>query len=182
MAVKLTVEQKSAVARWAAEGASMNEIQDRLKSELGITLTFMDTRFLVSDLKLTLKADLEAQAEEEKKAAAAAAIKEAEEAAAQSLGMNSGSAEDGNFGREDEGMGDFPSGGNVTVSLDQLAIPGTMVSGKVTFSDGEKASWYLDQTGRLGLADAPPGYRPSEEDLMKFQMELQKIMRGAGSY
>jgi hypothetical protein len=90
-----------------------------------------------------------------------------------------GPANPDDFGPGDE-MGDFPTGGNVTVTMDQLAIPGTMVSGKVTFSDGETASWYLDQGGRLGLADAPPGYRPSEMDVMQFQSELQRLMRRAG--
>ena len=53
--MKLTSEHKEAVATWVAAGATLNEIQDRLKNELGVTLTFMDTRFLLSDLGLTLK-------------------------------------------------------------------------------------------------------------------------------
>jgi hypothetical protein len=69
--------------------------------------------------------------------------------------------------------------GGVSLSVDTLARPGTVVSGKVTFSDGQKADWYLDQTGRPGLAPAQKGYRPSQMDIMEFQellqLELQKL-------
>src|ERR1700685_3648192 len=39
----------------------------------------------------------------------------------------------------------------VNVTVDQLARPGALVSGKVKFSDGKSADWVLDQAGRLGL-------------------------------
>ena len=35
----------------------LSDIQKRLKDELGIGLTFMDVRFLVSDLELKLKTE-----------------------------------------------------------------------------------------------------------------------------
>jgi hypothetical protein len=55
-----------------------------------------------------------------------------------------------------------------------------MVSGRTTFSDGQTAEWYLDQTGRLGLNPSTPGYRPSQQDVMDFQMELEKLARNQG--
>ncbi len=55
-----------------------------------------------------------------------------------------------------------------------------MISGKVTFSDGNTAEWYLDQTGRLGIAPAVQGYRPSQEDVMAFQTELQNALAKLG--
>jgi len=64
-----------------------------------------------------------------------------------------------------------PTGG-VSVSVDQLARPGAVVSGKVTFSDGNNADWYFDQTGRLGLVPQQPGYRPPPADLQQFQAAL----------
>ncbi len=70
--------------------------------------------------------------------------------------------------------------GTVTVTIDQITKPGTMVSGRATFSDGEKAEWYLDQTGRLGLNPNTPGYRPNQKDVMDFQMELEKLARSQG--
>ena len=55
-----------------------------------------------------------------------------------------------------------------------------MVSGKVNFSDGKSADWYLDQMGRLGLVPKEQGYKPSEEDLMDFQTELQSELAKLG--
>ena len=55
-----------------------------------------------------------------------------------------------------------------------------MVSGRATFSDGQNAEWYLDQTGRLGLNPSTPGYRPSQQDVMDFQVELEKLARSQG--
>jgi hypothetical protein len=64
--------------------------------------------------------------------------------------------------------------------MDQITRPGSMVSGRVIFSDGQKAEWYLDQTGRLGLNPTTPGYRPSQQDVMDFQTELEKLARSRG--
>jgi len=70
--------------------------------------------------------------------------------------------------------------GTVSVRIDQITRPGAMISGQVTFSDGETAGWYLDQTGRLGLDAKTPGYRPSPEDVASFQEELQRQARSQG--
>jgi hypothetical protein len=64
--------------------------------------------------------------------------------------------------------------------VDQVTRPGAIVSGGVTFSDGKTAEWYLDQTGRLGLAPAEKGYKPSEEDVMDFQAALQQELTKFG--
>jgi hypothetical protein len=70
--------------------------------------------------------------------------------------------------------------GRVSVTVDQLARPGTMVSGKVTFSDGQNADWYLDQTGRLGVMPAVQGYKPAPEDVQAFQLALQDELAKMG--
>ena len=51
----LTDVQRAKVAEWINAGAKMSEIQNRLLSELGLKLTYMEVRFLVDDLKLTPK-------------------------------------------------------------------------------------------------------------------------------
>ena len=66
------------------------------------------------------------------------------------------------------------------MTIDQVARPGALVSGQVTFSDGNSAAWYLDQMGRFGLTPQQPGYRPSQEDLLTFQAELQNQLANAG--
>ena len=64
--------------------------------------------------------------------------------------------------------------------MDHLALPGSMVSGKVVFSDGESGIWMLDQTGRPGLDPDTPGYRPSQEDVLEFQTQLRELIRKSG--
>ena len=66
--------------------------------------------------------------------------------------------------------------GEVAMTLDEIAIPGTAVSGKVTFSDGEKANWSIDPTGRPALDPNTPGYQPSQEDVIEFQKKLRELL------
>lgn len=168
--MNLTDEQKSRVAEWVEGGASLNDIQKRLKEDLGITITYLETRFLVSDLGLAIK---EARPAEKPK----------EEAEGDGEGTSPLEAllEDGDEDDADEDADAFGGGpGNVDVSVDSLAVPGAIVSGKVTFSDGKKAAWYLDQMGRLGINPPEPGYQPSQSDLMLFQTKLEDALRRQG--
>ena len=149
----LTEEHKKAVASWIADGASLSDVQKRLKDELRITMTYMDVRFLVDDLKLQIVEEEPKQSEAADRLAAA--------------------KQEGEMQRE----GAAPVGG-VSVTMDHITKPHALASGKVTFSDGETAEWMLDQTGRLGLVPGKPGYRPSETDVMAFQRELQRVAQG----
>ncbi len=148
---KLTPEQQTAVEQWAAEGANLNEVQQRLKAEFGISMTYLDARLLMVDLDLKLK---EKERAKEPVPAPAPVVGEGEAAAAGS--------------------------GAVTVTLDELAIEGAMCSGKVTFSDGKIAGWYIDQQGRLGMKAPEPGYKPPEADVPVFQEELERVLTAAG--
>jgi hypothetical protein len=149
--MQLTDEQKTAVSRWIGEGATLADVQRRLKDECGVGLTYMDVRFLVDDLQLQLK-------EQPKPSEAADRL-----AAAKQEG-------------ESERQG--AASGGVRVTMDAVTRASALASGKVTFSDGETADWMLDQTGRLGLNPTKPGYRPSESDIMAFQQELQRVAQG----
>ena len=51
---QLTPEQKIALKQWAAEGATMSDLQRHLKEDFSHTLTYMDTRFLILDLGIEL--------------------------------------------------------------------------------------------------------------------------------
>jgi hypothetical protein len=62
---ELTPDQKDTVSRWVAEGLGLSDIQKRLKDELNLNLTFMDVRFLVSDLELQLKAPSQEEQKED---------------------------------------------------------------------------------------------------------------------
>lgn len=164
---KLTEEQQKAVAQWAADGATLNDIQDRLKREHSITLTYMDTRLLIMELGLKLQDKPKEKPPEEEKIPAPE-----DEMPDEADGMDQAE-----MMPPDEST---PGGGNVTLSIDQIAIPGTMVSGKATFSDGKTAGWYLDQMGRLGLRAPDPGYQPPPGDIPVFQRELQRLLQTQG--
>jgi hypothetical protein len=73
-----------------------------------------------------------------------------------------------------------PTSGKVSVTVDQLARPGAMVSGKVKFSDGKSAEWVLDQAGRLGLVPTEKGYKPPAADVQEFQVALQQELQKLG--
>jgi hypothetical protein len=68
----------------------------------------------------------------------------------------------------------------VSVTVDQLTRPGSLVSGKVKFSDGKMADWLLDQAGRLAVVPADKGYKPSPEDVQDFQLALQQELQKQG--
>lgn len=163
--MNLTDEQRQRVAAWIAQGAKLSEVQNRLASELGIKLTYMEARFLVDDLKLTPK-DPEPPKTVEPAATAKPTLT-AKPVPADDLG---------------EAEMPLPSagGGKVSVTVDQITRPGAIVSGKVTFSDGQTADWYLDQTGRLGVVPKQTGYKPSPVDVQDFQLALQQEVAKLG--
>jgi len=149
--MNLSEEQRQRVSAWILEGAKLSEIQNRLLSEFKLKFTYMEVRFLVDDLKLTPKDP------EPPKVVAPPATTPAK------LTVEKNPAPEGTL----------PASG-VSVSVDQIAKPGAVVSGKVTFSDGQTADWYLDQTGRLGVVPKQAGYKPSAADVQDFQLALQQ--------
>jgi hypothetical protein len=64
--------------------------------------------------------------------------------------------------------------------MDELPLTGSLVSGKVTFSDGELGVWTLDQTGRPTLDFNTVDYQPSREDIMDFQQQLRALIEKSG--
>lgn len=165
--MNLSDEQKQQVATWVRGGLGLAEVQRRLESEFGLRPTFMEVRFLVDDLELDLT--------DPTPPAPAAPAPQADGASADMPEPVPGDAE------LEDPFGDAVPGGSVNVSIDPVQRPGALVSGSVTFSDGETMGWQLDQMGRLGLLPgSTEGYRPSEEDIAAFQMELQSILQRQG--
>jgi len=154
--MNLTESQKAKIGEWVEEGLSVADVQGRLSDEFEMTMTYMETRFLIDDLRLTLQ-DAEEESDESSDDADADAVD-----------------------TEPEVESDGATDGSVRVSVDQLTQPGALVSGQVTFSDGVSARWLLDQMGRLGLDCDVEGYRPSEPDMESFQLELQAELRRSG--
>jgi hypothetical protein len=166
--MNLDESQRKRVEEWIRQGLKLSEIQNHLISELGLTMTYMDVRLLVDDLKLTPK-DIEPP----KVASPVLAGGSPPPAAA----SKSSPAAPSPAPAKPESAG---TAGGVSVSVDHLARPGAVVSGKVTFSDGNRAEWYLDQTGRLGLVPQQTGYRPPATDLQQFQTALESELSKMG--
>ncbi len=158
--MNLNDTQRSQVSRWVADGMKLSEIQNKVASEFGLRLTYMEVRFLVDDLKLTLKDPEPPKPAVLPPPPPAASIP----APAGSTPLRAAA----------------PAAGGVSVTVDQVAKPGAMVSGKVTFSDGQLADWYLDQTGRLGVVAQQQGYKPSQADVQEFQLGLEREMQKMG--
>jgi len=166
--MNLNDEQRQNVAAWVAQGLKLSEIQNRLLSELGVRLTYMEVRLLVDDLKLTPKDP---------------------EPATPVAPIGGAATVTANAGKVPEARDEMPSPtatgspaatGGVTVTVDELTRPGAIVSGKVTFSDGQQGDWYLDQTGRLGVVARQQGYKPSASDVQQFQLALEREMAKLG--
>ncbi len=154
--------QKQKVRQWIEEGLKLSEIQSRLEQEFSLKMTYLEARFLVDDLKLSLKDPTPPPKPPEPPAPAAPATPAAAPAP--------------------EAAEPAPAGpGKVSISVDTIPRPGSLVSGSVTFSDGQSATWMLDQMGRLGLGAKTPGYRPSPQDVEEFQILLQEELSKMGA-
>ena len=163
--MNLNETQQQTVTGWVAAGMKLSEVQNRLGTELGVRLTYMEVRLLVDDLKLKLK---DPEVPHPPAPAPAPGL-----AAAQNPPLAPP------ITPATPPLPGSPTG-NVSLSMDHLARPGTLVSGKVTFSDGITADWHLDQSGRLGVVPPQPGYKPSAADVQQFQMELEREMSKMG--
>ena len=150
--MELSDSQKSSVAQWIADGKTLADVQKLLREEFSLSMTYMDVRFLVDDLNIDF-----AEPEPEPQATAEA-------------------------GAEPELLEpEVADGGGVTVDVDALMLPGALVSGSVTFSDGKSLKWQLSSAGQLGLIPGDDAeYRPSPEDVQEFQNQLQTVLQKKG--
>ena len=155
----LNEQQQQDVRDWVESGATLSDVQKRLRETHDVSITYMDLRLLVLELGAQLKDKPEPKVLEP----AAPAAPSAE-----------GGADD-----MDPDVAGTPGG--VSVSMDRVMQAGALASGTVTFSDGVSAKWMLDQVGRLGLSSvSTPGYQPSPEDIQAFQLELQNKIAARG--
>lgn len=156
----LTDEQVARIREWAEAGDGVPEIQKKLREELDLRVTYLDTRFLLEDLKIELKPTPEPEPEKADEADDDGDLDE--------LGM-------------DETVDSTAEGsGGVTLTVDTVLRPGAIISGRADFGGGQTASWWLDQMGRLGLDASDPGFRPTEEQAIAFQKELRKAIQKSG--
>jgi len=169
--MQLDENQKKTVAGWIEEGLDLSAIQSRLESEMDIPMTYMDVRFLVGDLELVPKD--EEEPEEEPKPE-------------EELAPADGPTPDNPFPAPEDPMGEAPlptddvaGGGEVSVTVSPVTQAGMMASGSVTFTDGVKCEWHVDQYGRPSLVPQQDGYQPPEDDMPKFGQKLQQELGGS---
>lgn len=163
----LNPQQRQLVEQWAAEGANLNQIQDRLRTECSVTLTYMETRLLIMELGVKIQ---EKQREQPPAPVQPPAPPDAEAEADVAV-------ED----FADDGAAPAPAGGGqLKVTVDDVPPAGAVVSGKATFSDGNTIQWFMDQMGRFGMRGGPPGYQPPPADIPAFQRELDTLLQLRG--
>ena len=151
--MSLNETQKAEVARWLEQGLKLSEIQKRIETDFDLHPTYMEVKLLISELNVLPKdpATTPAPKSQLTQPQAPAAPDKA-----------------------------APKPGGISVTVDQIARPGAVASGSVTFSDGQSATWYLDEAMRLGLMSKQPGYKPPAADMQEFQVALQRELARAG--
>lgn len=141
------------VRLWASQGIDLNGIQKNLVAECGVHLTYMEVRFLLLDHGIEIARPQEApkpaptpQPQAEQPAAPAPAA--------------------------DPMTGAAPV--KPTMSLDDIQIPGTILSGKCEFPSGTKVAWQIDQMGQLNCSQLSGTM--TQEEQQAFVFELRQIL------
>lgn len=153
--MSLTEAQKEVVRQWLAQGLKLSDVQRRLETDFALRVTYMEVRFLVDDLKVALKDP------EPPKKVEPPVVSPAPGAPSGLVNQPGSPADDATLV-------------NVKVTVDRVTRPGALVSGRVTFSDGQGGTWFVDQMGRPGLSADKKGYKPNTTDMQEFQIALEQ--------
>lgn len=156
MSSQVNAEQLEMVRQWASQGIDLNGIQKNLVNECGVHLTYMDVRFLLLDHGIEI-------AHPQPEPVAAPAPDPEPEAPATP--------------EPTPAAADPMTGATAvrpTMSLDDIQIPGTILSGKCEFPSGTKVSWQIDQMGQLACNQLSGTMTPEEQQAFVF--ELRQIL------
>jgi len=147
-------ERKQIVGQLLKEGRTLSQIQDYLRNEKNDSITYMELRMLLSEIpyaKLPEKEFPKTIIPPATPAGKPVAPGSPTPAAA--------------------------PGGKLSISVDQMPAPGSMLSGYARFSSGAKAHWFLDEAGRLGLEPELGSGKPTQADMTEFSTELRKMLQ-----
>ena len=160
----IELQIKIFIAQELEKGTSLSDIQNLVNEKFSQRMTYMDIRILASSLDVDWRAlDPNAKPETPKEEAAdAPADGETDDAEAADASAEA-----------DAESGDSS---DTVVEISPIARPGMMFSGNVRFASGSTADWYVDNMGRLGVENLV-GDKPSQSDVEKFQIELDKALR-----
>ena len=156
--MQLEPAQLEAVKSWLAEGASLSDVQKRIKEEFGVSMLYLDLRMLVLDIGATVKEP----------------PKKTEPPVAQTP------ADDLAFEDDEDDGGTDPALPRVAITLDRIMKPGALVSGEAVFPGAQTIHWMLDRSGRVAIDQAPPGFAPTQEEGAAFQNALRDALMKNG--
>jgi len=143
-------ERQAIVRQLLKDGRTLSQIQDFLRNEKGDSITYMELRILLSTMP-----DAKLPEKEFPKLVLPPV-------ATPAAGASDAAA---------------PPASKLSISMDQLPAPGSMLSGYARFSSGAKAHWFLDETGRLGLEPELGSGKPTPADMQEFSTELRRMLQ-----
>ena len=151
----MTNEQRKPIIKMLlAQGRTLSQIQDSLRTEHGDSITYMELRLLLSEMP-----DLKLPDKERPKATATASTMLAADAPPPGVAAGAG------------------TGSKLSISVDQMPAPGAMLSGYARFASGAKAHWFIDEQGRLGLEPELGASKPTPADMKEFAAELKRMLQ-----
>lgn len=155
-------ERDKIISEKLNEGFSLGEVQRQLAEEYGENLTYLDLRLIAAELDV----DWEQQDEQST----------AKEGAGQVIdeGQNRQGEASGLEGAEQEPAA---GSGGTQVTVDKVTRADALMSGTVSFASGAKAKWFIDHTQQLRLAPEEGSEKPTQDDIVEFQQELQRVLQ-----
>ena len=129
--MKLTEDQITTIKSWIESGDDLGKIQNQINESFDINLTYLETRFLLSDLKIELNEDEQEEPEEEPVDETPAEIQDSDNITENTDEPEQQEPPSGDLEKEETDEGAQPT--NINVSVDSITQPQCVISGKVTF-------------------------------------------------
>ena len=142
---------KEIVRKELNKGTALGEVQRMLQEEHDVNMTYFDLRMMAAEL------DVDWDKQEDKKTVTEAASTE---------------------GILDEQPQEGGAATGTQVTVDKVTRPDALMSGTVKFKSGASGKWFIDHAQQLGLSPDPGSSKPTQDDVIEFQQELQKAVRG----
>jgi len=147
------------IAEKLNEGYSLGEVQKYLAEEYDLNLTYLDLRLIAAELDVDWKQQQDEQTVTENSSGSIL-----DETQQTEPGAEEGAQETGGSGTQ--------------VSVDKVTRPDAVMSGTVTFASGAQAKWFIDHSHQLSLSPEADSEKPTQDDIVEFQQELQRVLKG----
>ncbi|HTS18316.1 MAG TPA: hypothetical protein VMP11_12130 [Verrucomicrobiae bacterium] len=154
------------MAQLLAKGQTLSQIQDYLHKEKSDAITYMELRLLLSEMP-----DAKLPEKEVRKTVLPTSAVSAPTAGSTGASRDIPSTPSAK---------EAPAGGRLSISVDQMPAPGSMLSGYARFSSGAKGHWFLDEMGRLGIEPELGSGKPTQTDMQEFSNELRRLLQQTG--